>query len=197
MRNNHKAGLLMNIASKAAALSIAAIAAAFAAPAQAQNAQAPAVTESQTTGSWSVRCYRGGPFVCDMTQVDVDRQRNILVASVSISYNPKQDSYLGRFMLPLGVSFDQGLGIEVAQFQAQGVKYRVCGRDGCLAINILPPQLIDAMQSAGAKGVMHATLINNQKLDIPILLDGFSDSLAKLKKLTAEKLASADQSGKK
>lgn len=195
---NIKAGHLMNIASKAA-LSIAAVAvAAFGAPAQAQNSQQPIVTESQTTGSWSVRCYRSGPFACDMTQVDIDRTRNALVASVSISYNPKTDAYLGRFLMPLGVSFDQGLSLGVGQFQAAGIKYRVCGRDGCLAINILPPQLIEAMQASGtSKGAMRAVLINGQKIEIPILLDGFSESLDQLKKLTTEKLASTDKTGKK
>lgn len=195
---NIKAGHLMNIVGKAA-LSIAAVAvAAFGTPAQAQNSQQSLVTESQTTGSWSVRCYRSGPFVCDMTQVDIDRTRNALVASVSISYNPKTDSYLGRFMMPLGVSFDQGLALEVGQFQASGIKYRVCGRDGCLAINILPPQLIEAMQASGTnKGAMRAVLINGQKIEIPILLDGFSEGLDQLKKLTAEKLASIDKTGKK
>ena len=195
---NIKAGHLMNIASKAA-LSIAAVAvAAFGAPAQAQNSQQAIVTESQTTGSWSVRCYRSGPFACDMTQVDIDRTRNALVASVSISYNPKTDAYLGRFLMPLGVSFDQGLSLGVGQFQAAGIKYRVCGRDGCLAINILPPQLIEAMQASGtSKGAMRAVLINGQKIEIPILLDGFSESLDQLKKLTTEKLASTDKTGKK
>jgi invasion protein IalB len=195
---NTEAGHRMNVMGKAA-LSIAAIAiAGMAAPAQAQNAQQPLVTETQTTGSWSVRCYRSGPFLCDMTQVDIDRSRNALVASISVSYNPKADAYLGRFLMPLGVSFDQGLAIDIGQFHAAGIKYRVCGRDGCLAINILPPQLIEAMQSGGSgKGVMRSTLINGQKIEIPILLDGFSESLDQLKKLTDEKLASAEKTGKK
>jgi len=167
-----------------------AVAAAWSLPAAAQ--QQSLVTDSQTTGSWSVRCYRQGPFACDMTQVDVDRQHNVLIASIAISYDPKSDSYLGRFMMPLGVSFDQGLDLEIGTFNAQNIKFRVCGREGCLVLTPLPPQLIQAMASAGStRGTMKATYIDGRKFQIPILLDGFSDGLDILKKKTAEKLAAA------
>ena len=159
-------------------------------PAAAQQQQSPLVTDSQTIGSWSVRCYRAGPFACDMTQVDVDRTRNALVASIAVSYDPKSDSYLGRFMMPLGVSFDQGLGVEIGAFNAQNIKFRVCAREGCLVVSPLPPQMIQAMASAGAtRGSMKAAYIDGRKFQIPILLDGFADGLDILKKKTAEKLA--------
>jgi invasion protein IalB len=159
------------------------------APAAAQQ-QGSLVTDSQTTGSWSVRCYRTGPFACDMTQVDVDRTRNVLVASISISYDPKSDAYLGRFLMPLGVSFDQGLGVDIGAFNAQNIKFRVCGRDGCLVVSPMPPQMIQAMASAGSsRGTMRAAYIDGRKFQIPILLDGFADGLDILKKKTAEKLA--------
>jgi invasion protein IalB len=158
-------------------------------PAAAQQ-QGSLVTDSQTTGSWSVRCYRTGPFACDMTQVDVDRARNVLVASISISYDPKSDAYLGRFLMPLGVSFDQGLGVDIGAFNAQNIKFRVCGRDGCLVVSPMPPQMIQAMASAGSsRGTMKAAYIDGRKFQIPILLDGFADGLDILKKKTAEKLA--------
>lgn len=159
-------------------------------PAAAQQQGTSQVTDSQTLGSWSVRCYRSGPFACDMTQVDVDRTRNMLVASIAISYDPKSDSYLGRFMMPLGVSFDQGLGLEVGTFNAQNIKFRICGRDGCLVVTPLPPQLIQAMAAAGTtRGAMKAAYIDGRKFQIPVLLDGFSDGLDILKKKTDEKLA--------
>jgi invasion protein IalB len=178
--------------SRSLAVGTAALAAAWSLseiPAAAQQ-QNSLVTDSQTTGSWSVRCYRTGPFVCDMTQVDVDRTRNALVASIAISYDPKSDSYLGRFMMPLGVSFDQGLGVQIGAFNAQNIKFRVCGRDGCLVVSPLPPQMIQAMASAGStRGSMRAAYIDGRKFQIPILLDGFADGLDILKKKTAEKLA--------
>ncbi|HTW36682.1 MAG TPA: invasion associated locus B family protein [Rhizomicrobium sp.] len=175
--------------SRSLAIGVAAVAAAWSLPVAAQQANS-FVTDSQTVGSWSVRCYRSGPFTCDMTQVDVDRARNALIASVAISYDPKSDSYLGRFLVPLGVSFEQGLAIEIGSFSAQNIKFRVCARDGCLVISPLPPQMVQAMMAAGStRGSMKATTIDGRKFEIPILLDGFSDSLDLLKKKTAEKLA--------
>jgi len=161
-------------------------------------AQQNNVTDTQTKGSWSVRCYRSGPITCDMTQVDVDRQRNALIASVAFSLNSKTNSYLARFLLPLGVSFEQGLGLEIGSYKVSNLKYRVCGREGCWVMNLLSPQVMDAMQSGGsARGAMTATMIDGRKIQIPILMDGFSDSFETMKKLTEEKLASGDKSGKK
>jgi invasion protein IalB len=195
MRNIPQIGHSMKFI-RSAALCLATGFAAFAAtPASAQSNQ---VTDSQTIGSWSVRCYRAGPIACDLTQIDVDRTRNALVASVAVSYDQKSDSYLGRFLLPLGVSFDQGMGVEIGTFSAQNIKFRVCGRDGCLVVSPLPPQLIQAMQASDAsKGVMRAAYVDGRKFEIPILLNGFAEGLDVLKKKTAEKLASADKTGKK
>ena len=195
MRNNPQMGHSMNFIRSVALCLVAGSAALAVSPAAAQTSQ---VTDSQTLGSWSVRCYKAGPIACDLTQIDVDRTRNALVASVAISYDPKSDSYLGRFLLPLGVSFDQGLGVEIGAFAAQNIKFRVCGRDGCLVVSPLPPQLIQAMSNPGtSKGVMRATYVDGRKFEIPILLNGFADGLDVLKKKTDEKLASGDKSGKK
>lgn len=167
-------------------------------PGHAQSAPGSLVTDTQTTGSWSVRCYRGGPFVCDMTQAAVERQNNLRVASISLAYIPKSNSYFGRFVLPLAVSFRQGLGIEVGTFRASKLSYRVCERDGCYVVGMLPPQMIQAMQVAGStRGTMTGAFIDGKWFKIPIALDGFSDGLNLLKKWTVEKSAAADATGKK
>jgi invasion protein IalB len=193
MRNITQIGRFMSLGRSLALCMVLGSAALTAVP-SAASAQTNQVTDSQTVGSWSVRCYRAGPIACDMTQIDVDRTRNVLVASVSISYDPKSDVYLGRFLLPLGVSFDQGMTLEIGGFIAQNIKFRVCGRDGCLVMNPLPLQLIQAMQAGGStKGAMRAAYIDGRKFEIPILLNGFSEGLDILKKKTAEKLAAADK----
>jgi invasion protein IalB len=198
MKKKPQMSQIMNLG-RSAVFGLAAISALLAAPAShAQDQQqAPVITDTQTKGSWSVRCYRGAPIVCDMTQVDIDRAHNVLVGSVVLAYNPKSSSYFGRFLVPLGVSFDQGMALDVGSYHAN-LRIRVCERVGCWVINVLPQDLIDAMEAPGAsKGSMTITYVDGRKLEIPILLDGFSDSLEILKKLTSEKLASADQTGKK
>jgi invasion protein IalB len=165
--------------------------------ASAQNAQGSPVTESKNYGSWTVRCYRPGTLPCDVSQSTVDRARRILIASISISYIPKSDAYFGRFVLPLGVSFDQGMGLEIGAFKAANLKFRICERDGCYVTGIVPSTLIDAMKTEGSKGTISASLIDGRKFQIPIVLDGFSDGLDALKKRAEQGDAGADKATKK
>jgi invasion protein IalB len=189
-------GNLMNTTRKfAAALAISAFALS---QASAQNAPAPTVTDSHTSGDWNVRCLRAATTVCEMTQFVVERSRNLRIASVAISYVPKSDSYLGRFGVPLGVAFDKGLGLEFGTFRANNLRYRVCERDACYVAGILPGQMIDAMRSLGAgKGAMDIQMIDGRKLQIPIVLNGFGDGLDLLKKWTVEKAGGEDKPDKK
>ncbi len=176
----------------ALALGIAAALAFFNAPAFAQGAQESPITDTHTNGSWSVRCYRTSPFVCDLSQAAVDRQHNMRIASISLSYIPKSNNYIGRFVVPLGVSFDQGMGIEIGSFKAASLKYRVCERDGCYVAGVLPSEMIDAMRAPGiSRGMMTGVFIDGRKFQIPIMLDGFSDGLDLLKKWTVEKSATS------
>jgi invasion protein IalB len=166
-------------------------------PANAQNAP-PAVTDSHTTGDWTVRCVRTQSTFCELGQVMVERTHNTKVASISISYIPKSDAYLGRFSVPLGVAFDQGLGLEFGAFHQAGLKYRLCERDGCYVTGLLPPQLVDAMKAMGSdKGAMDIEMIDGRKLQIPIVLNGFGDGLDLLKKWTVEKAGGSPPPAKK
>lgn len=179
------------------------LSAAVLAPAQAQNApqnapQVPTVTDTKTSGSWTVRCYHGGNFPCDMTQITVDQSRRVPVASVLIAYAPKTNTYFGRFGVPLGVSFESGLGIEIGSFKASNLKFRICEREGCFVSGSLPQNLIDAMQAPGApQGAMSGVMVDGQKFQIPIVLDGFSDGLDLLKKWTTAKAGDSDKTPKK
>ncbi len=162
------------------------------APVLAQVGQESPITDTHTNGSWSVRCYRTSPFVCDLSQAAIDRKHNMRIASISLSYISKSNSYIGRFAVPLGVSFDQGMGIEIGSFKAAGLKYRLCERDGCYVAGVLPAEMIDAMRAPGVKqGLMTGSFIDGRKFQIPITLDGFSDGLDLLKKWTVEKSAAA------
>lgn len=161
------------------------LAALLAVPVAAQNQQSP-VTDQQASGSWTVRCYRVQGLPCDISQSTVDRARKVVIASVSIAYIPKSNAYFGRFVLPLGVSFDQGMGLQIGEFRAASLKFRICERDGCYVTGILPPAMIEAMQ-AGGKGEINAALVDGRKFKLPIVLDGFSDGLDVLKKWAVAK----------
>jgi invasion protein IalB len=159
----------------------------FAAPAFAQNAQpAPAVTESHANGSWTVRCFNVSTYPCDMVQATFLRARNVRVSSIDITYIAQSDSYFGRFIVPLGISFDQGLTIQIGEFVSPHVKFRRCLRDGCYVESPLPPAMIAAMQSPDMSGKLHIVFVGGKPLDIPIALNGFAQGLSQLRQLMAQ-----------
>ncbi len=156
-----------------------------------------AVTDTHVSGSWSVRCYRVGNTACDLTQASFMRGKNIRVASIAIGYIPKSNQYIGRFVVPLGVSFAQGLTLEFGTYRAPNLKYRRCERDGCYVEGVLPQALIDAMQTEGLeKGAMDIVSVEGRKLQIPVALNGFSDGLSQLKEWTVEKTGGGKKDSK-
>jgi invasion protein IalB len=156
--------------------------------AQPAPAQTPAITDTHVTGSWVVRCYRVGNEACDLTQASFMRGKNIRVASIAIGFLPASNQYVGRFIVPLGVSFAEGLTIEIGSFQAAHIRYRRCERDGCYVESMLPQALLTAMQTPGlARGVMDIISVDGRKFQVPIALDGFTDGLALLKDWTVQK----------
>ncbi len=160
-------------------------------PAALHAQDAPAgsnITDTQSKGSWLVRCYRVGNLVCDLTQSAFMRGGNVRVASIAVGYIPTSNQFIGRFAVPLGVSFAQGLTIEIGAFRAPNLKYRRCERDGCYVEGVLPQALLDAMQTQGLdKGAMDIVSVDGRKFQVPISLNGFSDGLALLKEWAIQK----------
>ena len=162
-----------------------------AAPAPAmQNPGVPQVTESQTFGSWAVRCYRAAATACDISQSVILKPRNIRELGISIAYIPSRDAYAGEFIVPLGVSFAKGMTIAVGNYALSNLKFRRCERQGCSVEGVLPAALIDAMtQSSGGNGTVQIEAVNNRKYAFPFALDGFRDGIALLKQLDVRKPA--------
>ena len=169
----------------------AAISAQPAATADAASANSP-ITQTRTTGSWTVRCYRSPGSVCDVSQVAYERQQNLRVLGVSIAYVPDKNLYTGRFVVPLLVSFAKGMTIEIGSFRIPNLKFRRCERDGCYVEGVLPLPMIAAMaQSGAAKGAIEIAAINGKAVTLPIALDGFADGLSQMKQWDAGKTAPA------
>jgi invasion protein IalB len=173
-----------------------AIAVASADPAQPAAADAaqtnPAVAQSRTIGSWTVRCYRAPGSTCDVSQVAYERQQNLRVLGVSIAFVPERNLYSGRFIVPLVVSFAKGMTIKIGSFELPNLKYRRCEHDGCYVEGVLPSQMINAMTQSGvSKGAIEIASVNGKTVTIPIVLDGFADSLTQMKQWDAQKGAPA------
>ena len=157
----------------------------------------PAITDTHVSGSWSVRCYKGATAACDMVQASFTRDKKMRVASIIIGFIPSSNQIIGRFIVPLGVSFAPGLTLEIGSYRAGNLKYRRCERDGCYVEGILPQPLLEAMQSSGdGKAVMDVVSVDGRKFQLPIVLGGFSDGLAQLKEWTVDKTSAGERSGK-
>jgi invasion protein IalB len=165
-------------------------AALFTVPAFAQTPPAaPVVTESHQDGSWTVRCFNVATYPCDIVQASFLRSRNLKIASIDITYITQSGGYFARFVVPAGVSFDEGLTLQFGEFVSPHLKFRRCERDGCYVEGLLPPAMIAAMQAPDMSGKMHMMFMNGKKLDIPIALDGFPQGISQLRQLTAARMA--------
>lgn len=153
----------------------------FAEPAPATDASGAEIHKS---GSWTVRCPRGG--ACQMIQAYVDQNTHAPVAGIVINYVAKSNVYFAHFIVPLGVIFKQGLTLTFGTFQAPHLNFKRCERDGCYVEGVLPQSMIDAMQSGGdSKGSMEVAFINGKQIRLPVALDGFGDGVAFLKKASS------------
>lgn len=151
-----------------------------------QTPQMPTVTDVHESGSWAVRCYSAGPFPCDISQASFVRGKNIRVANISITMLPQTGQYYGRFVVPYGVSFSEGLTLTLGEFISPHLKFRRCERDGCYVEGILPPAMISALSLPDLKGAMSIVFVDGRKLDIPVSVNGFASGLALLKQKIAE-----------
>jgi invasion protein IalB len=152
----------------------------------------PQATQTRTIGSWTVRCYRTAGSVCDASQFAFERKQNLRVLGVSIAFVPERNLYSGRFVVPLLVSFAKGMTIRIGSFELPNLKFRRCERDGCYVEGVLPSQMINAMEQAGAsKGSIQIAAVNGKLLTIPIVLDGFADSVSQMRQWDAQKSAPA------
>jgi invasion protein IalB len=123
-----------------------------------------------------------------MTQTSYYKgNRNAKVSSISIGYIPKSNTYVGRFGVPLGVSFAKGLTLEMGTVHLANLQFNRCENDGCYVFAYLSPSLIEAMQSPGSgKGAMDIVSPDGRKFQLPIDLNGFSDGLGQLKQWTTQ-----------
>lgn len=171
----------------------AALCASFLLPAAASAQNQNPVSDTQTTGAWTVRCYRVPRAPCEMMELVYDSEHRGPVASVSIAYFPKNNVFVGNFVMPLGVSFDQGMSLQVGNFNQTHIKFRLCQRNGCYMTSALPPSLIEAMRSQGStKGQISTTFVDGRPIVGQIDFDGFSEGMDLLKKWSSEK-AGADE----
>lgn len=146
-------------------------------------------TDTQSFGDWTVRCFPvKGPAPCDMIQVAINKDTKQRVTSVSFAYVPSRDDYATQVVVPLGVSFTQGLTLAAGTRKIEGLKFRRCAPDGCYVEVELGKDRVEALAAGGNSGAISIVLYHGGKpINLPMSFNGYASGMSKLKELARQK----------
>jgi invasion protein IalB len=153
------------------------------------QAAANSPTDTQSFGDWTVRCFPvKAPAPCDMIQVAINKDTKQRVTSVSFAYVPSRDDYATQVVVPLGVSFTQGLTLAAGTRKIEGLKFRRCAPDGCYVEVELGKDRIEALAAGGNSGAISIVLYHGGKpINLPMSFNGYASGMSKLKELARQK----------
>ncbi len=184
----------------AAVIAAAVTIAALPAPSVAQSPQpvpqgqapAPQATIGQTFGAWQQHCSPAPPpgtapqpgadsqEACFIGQqyIDPGSQRPVLKVTIGFFGANRQTGAVIAF--PLGVPLARGVQINVDGKVLSPVPFQFCRRDGCQAFMLMSDEIVGAFK-AGNQAVFTLQSSQNEVLDIPLSLSGFTAGFASIK----------------
>jgi len=184
----------------AAVIAAAAAVAVLPAPSVAQNpqpvpqGQAPALqaTIGKTFGAWQQHCTPTPPpgtapqpgadsqEACFIGQqyIDPGSQRPVLKVTIGFFGANRQTGAVIAF--PLGVPLARGVQINVDGKALSPVPFQFCRRDGCQAFMLMSDEVVSAFK-AGSQAVFTLQSSQNEVLDIPLSLSGFTAGFDSIK----------------
>jgi len=169
-------------------------------PSAAQNpqpvpqVQAPPLqaTIGQTFGAWQQRCTPGQPpgtaaqpgtesqEACFIAQDFIDPGSRRPVLKVTIGYFGPNRQTGAIIAFPLGVPLARGVQISVDGRPLSPIPFQVCRTNGCQAFLLFNDELIAAFK-AGNQAVVRLQSAQNEVLDLPLSLNGFTAGFASIK----------------
>ncbi len=102
------------------------------------------------------------------------------VMQVAVGYLPGQNNPQVLITLPLGVMLVPGLEFSGGTMKPVRIPYSVCTPNGCTAGLILEKEMVNKLKS-GDKGKVKFASVQNQVLEIPFSLSGFTAAFNSLK----------------
>lgn len=155
--------------------------------AQPRDPNGPVLTENYQ--DWTLRCFNvRGPAPCDMLQVAVNKQTQQRVISFSLAYVPERSAYALQIVAPLGVQLGKGLTLNAGDKTLKNIHFTRCGREGCFIEILIDPATVDALARLGATtNLVVYPYGRTTEAKLPLSLKGFSQSVARLKVLAAER----------
>ena len=129
---------------------------------------------------WSVTCADGGKgLACKATQTVVLAKTRQLVLAVSVSKPAGGTGTAILLHLPHGLFIPAGVTMDIDDQQAEMLAIQTCDPKGCYAGAPVAPDKLAAM-SKGAKINVTFRDLKNQKVTVPVPLNGFEAAYKKL-----------------
>ena len=97
---------------------------------------AAAGEERRAFGSWETVCASSSSNyrTCDVVQTIVSEKDASLRLTTVVTFHSAQQRYILKIATPLGLSLQDGIGLQVDDKQLGLLQFSACGKNGCLAI---------------------------------------------------------------
>lgn len=175
-------------------LTLALAAALLAAPAFAQDAapqqpqKPPQPTDTKEIGDWTVQCYAvKAPMPCQMLELRVAKKTGQRILAVLLAYAPENSGHLLKISVPLGVSLQNGLVINLDTWKSPPVKFHACDQGGCYIESAIGNDIIGQLSKA-TDAKVRITSVDGKPYDLSFSLKGFTEAHNALVELAKSKV---------
>ena len=133
-------------------------------------------------GDWEVACREGQPNsdepkACEMRQILINDETKQEWLRIAVGFPPNGDRAVLRIFTPLGVLLQPGMELKIDNGKVERVQYAVClaRPPRCLVAGPMTDAMVNALKR-GNGGTITFVLPNNQKVNAPFSLTGFTKS---------------------
>ena len=155
------------------------------AEAPAPEAPKPEITKN---GDWFVGCQEvmveGKPEkACEMQQILEETNSGQAFIRISVIYPRNSKKPVLRILTPLGVLLQKGLVLTIDNGKPITLPFAICvGKPpSCIVDGIMEDSIVNAMKRGNA-GTLSLSFGNNQSVDAPFSLSGFTKSITSIQR---------------
>ncbi|MDD3447339.1 MAG: invasion associated locus B family protein [Zavarzinia sp.] len=132
--------------------------------------------ETQTFGSWTMRCVAKGTAgpVCDIVQGVTNRETGKQIMQVSFAYIAEKDKYAVQVVLPLGFLIPPGVLVRIdGAPDITDWPVTRCEPQGCLIEHLMDAEVLKPFRTKD-KGTVIVLGAQGKPLGFPMSFNGFS-----------------------
>jgi invasion protein IalB len=145
-----------------------------AAPQQPQKPMQP--TDTKEIGDWTVQCYPvKTPTPCQMLELRVAKKTGQRILGVLLAYAPETNAHVIKVSVPLGVSLQNGLIINLDSWKSPPVKFHACDQGGCYIESAIGADIVGQLSKA-ANAKVRIVSIDGKPYDLVFSLKGFTEA---------------------